>query len=220
MGPEQRLTVSEVRPLVPPGWRQVLGALHARYATKNFATGARFVAAVAELADAANHHPEVALAYGSVELRLTSHDVGGVTQRDLDLANRVAEVADSLGLESEPGRITQVELGLDSDAAGALTGPYAALLGTARERDEVVDPEGRRPSVWFQGSDPDHVPAPGEPQQRWHLDVWVAEDEGPARVEAFVAAGGRLVDDSEAPSFWVLADAEGNRSCVCTVADR
>ena len=40
------------------------------------------------------------------------------------------------------------------------------------------------------------------------------------RIEAAVAAGGSLVSDAEAPSFWVLADPQGNRVCVCTVQAR
>ena len=60
----------------------------------------------------------------------------------------------------------------------------------------------------------------GDTEQRWHLDVWVPEDQVATRIAAFIAAGGRLVDDSNAPSFWVLADAEGNRSCVCAVTAR
>jgi 4a-hydroxytetrahydrobiopterin dehydratase len=53
-----------------------------------------------------------------------------------------------------------------------------------------------------------------------HFDITVAHDEAEARVRAAVAAGGRLVNDSFAPSFWVLADAEGNEVCVCTWAGR
>jgi len=45
-------------------------------------------------------------------------------------------------------------------------------------------------------------------------------DEGPKRVEAALAAGGTMVSDARAPAYWVLADADGNRSCVCTVAYR
>ncbi len=221
MDAQQKVTVSEARERMPQGWRQVLQAVRARYATPDFVTGVRFVNEVAELAEAAQHHPEVSLAYSSVELRLTSHDVGGLTGRDLDLAAQIAQAAQSLGLSPEPSAITQVELGLDSDAAAALSEAYAALLGTTVVRgEEAVDPDGRQPTVWFQDSDPAFVGAPGAPEQRWHLDVWVAEDEGQARVDAFVAAGGVLVDDSQAPAFWVVADAEGNRSCVCTVSSR
>jgi 4a-hydroxytetrahydrobiopterin dehydratase len=51
-------------------------------------------------------------------------------------------------------------------------------------------------------------------------DLAVAHDEAQARVRAALDAGGRLMDDSFARSFWVLADAEGNEVCVCTWTDR
>ena len=38
----------------------------------------------------------------------------------------------------------------------------------------------------------------------------------PGRIERALAAGGRLVSDSRAPAFWILADPEGNEACVCT----
>ena len=43
-----------------------------------------------------------------------------------------------------------------------------------------------------------------------------ADDEGERRLQAVLDAGGRLVSDAEAPSFWVVEDADGNRSCICT----
>ena len=57
-------------------------------------------------------------------------------------------------------------------------------------------------------------------RNRVHFDITVAHDEAEARVRAALDAGGRLVDDPFARSFWVLADAEGNEVCVCTWADR
>jgi 4a-hydroxytetrahydrobiopterin dehydratase len=68
--------------------------------------------------------------------------------------------------------------------------------------------------VWFQGS------GAAEPRQRWHLDVWLDPEQLQPRVAAAVAAGGLVVDDSQAPSFVVLADPEGNRACLCTWRDR
>ena len=72
-------------------WRPLFGLLAARFATSDFATGARLVAKVAEEADAQDHHPDVDLRYGFVEVRTWSHDVGGVTRRDLRLARAVSE---------------------------------------------------------------------------------------------------------------------------------
>jgi len=47
-------------------------------------------------------------------------------------------------------------------------------------------------------------------------DISVPHDEAPRRLDAALAAGGRLVYDAEAPAFWVLADAEGNEACITT----
>jgi 4a-hydroxytetrahydrobiopterin dehydratase len=52
---------------------------------EDFSGAMRFVNAVADLAEAANHHPDIAIAWNKVTLHLTSHDAGGLTQKDLDL---------------------------------------------------------------------------------------------------------------------------------------
>ena len=59
-----------------------------------------------------------------------------------------------------------------------------------------------------------------EPRQRWHPDVWIDPAQVQSRIAAAVAAGGTLVSDAEAPSFWVLADPQGNRVCLCTWQQR
>ena len=79
----------------------------------------------------------------------------------------------------------------------------------------IVDPAGQLPALWFQQMD-----APRTQRNRVHFDIVVAHDEAEPRVRAALAAGGRLVDDSHARAFWVLADAEGNEVCVCTWTDR
>ncbi|UJH71655.1 VOC family protein [Ornithinimicrobium sp. INDO-MA30-4] len=57
-------------------------------------------------------------------------------------------------------------------------------------------------------------------EQRWHFDVWVSHDEGESRLRAVLDAGGRLVSDAGAPGYWVVEDADGNRSCICTSSGR
>ena len=52
-----------------------------------------------------------------------------------------------------------------------------------------------------------------------HIDVSVAREHVKARLEAAVAAGGRIVDESHAPSFWTLSDRAGNRVCICAWPD-
>jgi 4a-hydroxytetrahydrobiopterin dehydratase len=62
--------------------------------------------------------------------------------------------------------------------------------------------------LWFQSSGSE------EPRQRFHIDVRVPPEIAQHRIDAAVAAGGQVVD--EAASFVVLADADGNRVCVCS----
>ena len=57
---------------------------------------------------------------------------------------------------------------------------------------------------------------PRPQRNRLHFDVWVPHDEARRRIEATVTAGGKLINDAEAPAFWVLADPEGNEACVTT----
>lgn len=219
--PKQKLTTTEVAAAGLDDWRQVLGRLKARFRTGDFATGLRLVQRLGEAAEAADHHPDVTLTYPEVLVTLSSHDVGGITSRDLDLARTISGLAAEEGASADVAGITQLELGLDTDAGEHLAPFYAALLGSEVRRGESVDPSGQVPTVWWQASQEDGPALPEtDVPQRWHFDVWVPVDEGERRLRAVLDAGGSLVSDAAAPSYWVVADAEGNRSCICTVADR
>ncbi len=207
------LTVSQILEADLPDWRLLRGALHARFRTGGFRKGLALVAAVGEAAERVDHHPDVTLTYPYVQLKLTSHDAGRVTQRDLDLAATVSQIAAEQGVDSELSAVAELELGLDTADLTAAGPFWAALLGGTLDGHDVVTPG--LPSVWFQTTD-----AHETPRQRFHVDLWVPHDVAPARIAAAVAAGGTLVDDAEAPAFTVLADPEGNRACVCTCLGR
>ena len=74
-------------------WRKVLNRLRARFRTGDFATGVALVDKIGAAADEANHHPDVSLTYPEVIVTLSSHDVGGITSRDIDLARRISGFA-------------------------------------------------------------------------------------------------------------------------------
>lgn len=217
--PKRKLTETEVREAGLEDWRQVFNRIGTRLATGDFATGMRLVQAIGEAAEAADHHPDVTLTYPEVTVWLSSHDVGGLTSRDLDLARTISGLAADADVAADPSGLLQVEVGLDTPDSPEVQPFYAALLGGSDDDDEVVAPHGDYSTIWFQDAEAEAFSSSPE-QQRWHLDVWVPHDRGEARVQEVLAAGGTLVDDSEAPAFWVLADAQGNRSCICTPLTR
>jgi 4a-hydroxytetrahydrobiopterin dehydratase len=76
-----------------PGWSRKGEALNKTYSFARFADGIRFVDQVAALADGMNHHPDIDIRYTNVTFALSSHDAGGITQRDLDLATAIEKAA-------------------------------------------------------------------------------------------------------------------------------
>ncbi len=75
------------------GWDEVDGALQRVFELPSFADAIAFVNEVARLAEAENHHPDIAISYKRVTLRWTTHSAGGITDRDRELAARSAELA-------------------------------------------------------------------------------------------------------------------------------
>ena len=211
-------------------WRKLGQGLHARFLVADFAAAVRFASAIAEAGDALGHHPRVTLGNAYVDLKLisddavfrdqegTEHTVEWVTQRDVDLARRVSEIAAEQAVRADPASITTIELALDTADATRIAPMWAALLtgstdahGHGSIGDDIRDHTGRVPILWFQDADEHETP-----RQRFHLDVWVAPEVADQRIAAAVAAGGTIVDDSQAPSYTVIADQDGNKACVCT----
>ena len=80
--------------LVPEGWQVRDGGLEREWAFPDFAQAWAFMTRVALLAERVDHHPEWRNVYGRVRIRLTTHDAGGITQRDLDMATEIGGYAD------------------------------------------------------------------------------------------------------------------------------
>lgn len=81
-------------------WRPDGDGVVAEFRTGDFATGARLFASVAALAEGMNHHPDVEVGYPRVRVHLVSHDAGGLTRRDADLAAEISRAARELGIEA------------------------------------------------------------------------------------------------------------------------
>jgi 4a-hydroxytetrahydrobiopterin dehydratase len=226
----EMLTLDQITEAKLTDWRKLAQGLHARFVIADFPAGARFVTAIAQAGDTLGHHPRITLGDGFVDLKLISSDavyrdtqgndhiVEWVTQRDIDLARTVSAIAADQHLAADPAAITTIELALDSADIAKIAPMWAALLtGSTEARgrgtisEDIRDETGRVPILWFQQTDEHETP-----RQRFHVDVWVAPEVAEQRIAAAVAAGGTIVDDSQAPSYTVVADSEGNKACVCT----
>jgi 4a-hydroxytetrahydrobiopterin dehydratase len=214
--PGTRLTTADTEAVLSGGaFVHLDGTLHGSFTTADFASAVRLVERVAEAADAMNHHPDVQLGYGTVGFRLSSHDVGGVTDRDLRLALRIQELADALDANRAPVSPARYDVAIDCTDAAAIRPFWRVGLGyleALREGEiELIDPRGQGPRVWFQ-----NMEIARTERNRIHLDVYVPTTEAEDRVQAVIDAGGDLLTDEHAPEWWVLADPEGNELCVCT----
>jgi 4a-hydroxytetrahydrobiopterin dehydratase len=211
-------------------WRKLAQGLHARYRVDDFGAGVRFVAAVGAAGDALGHHPRVSIGNGYVDFKLITDDavyrddddgtelvLEWVTQQDVDLARRITEIAADHNAIADPASVSMVELGLDTARSATIAPVWAALLtgnadaqGHGSPSDEIRDAMGRVPNLWF-GDAGEHEP----PLQRFHIEVYVAPEVAGERIAAALAAGGTVVDDSNAPALTVIADQDGNRGVLC-----
>jgi 4a-hydroxytetrahydrobiopterin dehydratase len=198
------------------GWRLMLGAIYAEVEVEALAQAAEVVRVAADTAGA-DGHLSVDVRADRVVFRLQSAAVGAVTGLDIRLAQTLASQLSARGSRLRPGTHQALEIAIDALDIPAVRPFWKAITGYVDEpgpsdlNEGLIDPLGRGPAIWFQQMD-----APRPQRNRIHLDVDVPHDAARGRIEAALAAGGRLLSDSAAPAFWVLSDAEGNEACVCT----
>jgi len=97
MLPVKKLTRREMVEAVArlPGWRVVNGRLHREFVFEDFGAAFAFMTRVAALAEDRGHHPDWSNVYDRVTIDLTTHDVGGITWKDCDLASAIESVLES-----------------------------------------------------------------------------------------------------------------------------
>ena len=218
MDDDARPTRQQISDAVDPaGWRLVLGAIYTEVPAPSLveATEAASLAVSAVGADGQGHLT-VDIRSDRAVLRLQSTDVLGVTGRDVRLAYDVSGALAARGWQARPGAVQALEIAIDALDIPLVRPFWRAITGYADEPGSelnaaLVDPTGRGPEIWFQQMD-----APRPQRNRIHIDVDVPHEAAGARIDAAIAAGGRLLSDDAAPAFWVLADPEGNEACICT----
>ena|SRR5271155_1172922 len=72
-----------------PGWEQKDDAVSKRYKFKDFMAGIRFISQVAAIAERMDHHPDIAINYTRITFSCSTHDQGGITDKDFKLATEI-----------------------------------------------------------------------------------------------------------------------------------
>lgn len=187
-----------------PDWRLLLNRVHARFVAPTLPAAAELVARIASTADA------------DVDLRPPGVVHVSLPRDDVTSAAAISALASSAGITSEPVRSTLTEVAIDAIDIPLVKPFWKAVLGYEDDGDDALaDPLRIGPPFWFQQMD-----APRPQRNCFHIDVTVPHDAAEARIAAALEAGGTMLTDQYARSFWVLADAEGNEACVCTWQDR
>ncbi|WP_186760305.1 4a-hydroxytetrahydrobiopterin dehydratase [Arthrobacter alpinus] len=197
-----------------PDWTWGLGALRTALKCPTSAAALELFAAIGELAQGANHHPDVDWRYDTLFVTLTSHDAGSVvTARDTALATTISAAAQAADALARPELLRTLEIAIDTDDTEAISATWRTALGYKRQEDgSLADPMGRGPSLWFQKTDTPNA-------NRFHVDVTVPFSESGPVLDALAATGAAL-DHEQSPMWVVATDAQGNRLCICTEEGR
>lgn len=203
-------------------WRVLGEGACTYFHTGSFAAAARLVQAISELAGVDDHHPDVDLRHDGVTVRLITitDDYYGMSTRDVELARQISAVARELGLSADPSAVQSLLVIPGATDTAEVMPFWRAVLGYEPRGDspdeDLVDPRSRGPSFWFEPMDEPRPDGGGA----IHVAIWVPHEQAEARIAAALAAGGRMVRDEFAPSWWTLADAAGNEADVATTMGR
>lgn len=197
-----------------PQWRYGQGALRTVLKAESSQAALSLFAAIGELAQQANHHPDVDWRYNTLFVTLTSHDAGSrVTARDAALAQDISVQAAKYGANAHPELIRTVEIAIDTDAPQEISNIWKTALGYKELADgSLADPFGRGPALWFQETETPNT-------NRFHLDISVPFEQSSDILDALGEQGAAL-DAGASPRFVIATDSQGNRLCICTEQGR
>lgn len=195
-------------------WAVLHGGATAVYRVRSLGEAVRLADAIANAPGIAGAGVLLTIADAHVTIRLT-RDLWALESRHVALARAVSAVARERGAVPDRAAIQEVQLAVAAKPAAIDVGFWRAVLGYVPMADDsAVDPLGHGSTVWMQALDEGKAL-----RHAMHLDVSVAREHVEARLEAAIAAGGRIVDDSQAPAHWTLSDRAGNRVCICAWPD-
>ena len=196
------------------GWRVLAYAACTHVRTASLAEGVTLAEAIGKLSETSSQRPDLDLRSNGVTVRLKVNETGELSEGDVALAREISATARELGLPVDLTGLQSYQIAIDALVIPDVMPFWAAVLGYVQIADILGDPHFEGPTFWFQQMD-----APRPQRNRIHIDLYLPEDQARARIEASVAAGGRIVNDANAPEWWTLADPEGNEVDVAPWPD-
>jgi 4a-hydroxytetrahydrobiopterin dehydratase len=192
-------------------WRVLPEGAYAFFRTDSFATSTRFVEAIGGLlGDADAPNVDIRRDGVTVLIQAFKGESFGLVQGDLDLARSIATTAAELGLEAEPSAVQSLSMIPGATDRKTIMPFWERVLGYVPRPDspdeDLVDRHDRGAPFWFEEMDELRADGKGT----IHLVVWVPWDVAASRVDAGIAAGGRVVRHNAEEGFWTLADPAGN----------
>jgi len=195
-------------------WAVLHGGATAFFRTGSLGASARLAEGVTRIAAMPGRGVLLTLSDRGVAVRLT-RDIWQLEGDHIELARSISAVARELGGVADRSAIQEVQLAIAAKPDAVHVDFWRAVLGYApMAADNAVDPLGHGSTVWMQPLDEAKTL-----NHAMHIDVSVPREQVGARLQAAIAAGGRVVDDSHQPSHWTLADRAGNRVCICAWPD-
>jgi 4a-hydroxytetrahydrobiopterin dehydratase len=195
-------------------WVVLHGGPTAVFQTKTLAAAAELAQAITQLPGLDGTPAHMSIVTKSLTIRLT-REVWNTEAEHIELAREISKIAKSLGAVGDPRMVQEVQFAIAAKPDAIDVGFWRAVLGYQPMLDDAgIDQLGISSNVWMQDLD-ENKPL----RHAMHIDVSVSKEHAQSRVDAAVAAGGVIVDSSEAPSWWVLADKSGNKVCVVSWPD-
>jgi len=195
-------------------WVVLHGGATAVFRVASLLEAAQLAQAVAHVPGLESSGALLTIAGDRLSVRL-SRGVFRLEERHVDLARAVTATAQVHGAVADRTGVHEVQVAIAAKSDAVDVGFWRAVLGYAELADDnAVDPLGHGSTVWMQELSTDKPLS-----HAMHVDVSVARERIEAHVAAALAAGGRIVDDADAPSGWILADRAGNRVCVTAWPD-
>jgi 4a-hydroxytetrahydrobiopterin dehydratase len=195
-------------------WVVLHGGATAVFRCRSLDAAVRLAGAMAAVPGIEGQEVLLTIKDAQVTVRL-SRDLWSLESRHIDLARAISAVAREQGALPARASVQEVQLAVAAKPGEIDLGFWRAVLGYAPMADDnAVDPLGHGSTVWMQPLD-DAKPL----RHAMHVDVSLAREEAKTRLNAALAAGGRIVDESEAPATWILADRAGNKVCIAAWPD-